>query len=204
MRCTPISIFATAFAAAGPAAMGLAEPVALVRWNSQYVDGDTVRVWADVTISGADSFRGFASSIFDVLGDDTLSQSLNHAENQGLGRMFQLLGTSEGTDNLDNILAVDEAQLPFDFNPGLNDSGTLPDFFVFEYSVIDFTPRSITYTSHHLNFDIYVNDQGTNVPCTVQVFDTTFDIPGNVIPLPTPVLLASAGLGILALRRWAR
>lgn len=191
-----------AFWLAGPAAH--AAPVAIVQWNSQYVSSNTVRVWADVTISGEPRFSGFAGSVFDVVGDDTLSQSIDHDEGQGLGRRFRFAGTSPGTAADDDILAVDQFQLPFLLDQGHDGSAVLLDFFVFEYRVTDFTPRSVTYASQHLNFAIYIDQSGTNIPCEVQVFDTTFDVTSHVVPLPGPCAMAGAGLVLLQLRRRAR
>lgn len=186
------------------ASVATAAPVAVVQWNSQYVSSDTVRIWADVSITGEPEFHGFGGTMFDVLGDDALAQAIDHDESQGLGRLFQYSGTSQGAASGDDIHGIDEFQMPLDFNAQHDGSSVLLDFFVFEYQITDFTPRSVTYTSIHDYFKIYTSDSGANVPCTVEVFGTTFDIT-TLVPLPTTCALAAGGLGAIMLpRRRAR
>lgn len=173
-----------------------------IRWHSAYADADTVSVWADVEIVG-DDFAGFCSSVFSVVAADTgSSASLDHDETEGLGRWFRFDGASPGSVVGGNILDIDQFQLPSMLAGGEFDGSALIErFFAFEYYITDFTPRTVAYTSEHLNFNVYTDALGTNVEYHTAIVPTSFDIATSVVPLPAPWVLTGVGLGVVTLQR---
>ena len=155
--------------------------------------GDVVTVWADATWSPDPGF-GFTSSLFDVLGDDALTQGINHDETMGLGRYFQFAGTFDGTTTGDDIIGIDEFQLPQAFGGG-DPTNPIDVFYAFEYTVMDDTTRTVSYTSRHANVDIYQDGFGTSSAYQWDAVATSFDI------IPAPASIALLGLGGLVARR---
>ena len=170
-----------------------------IEWHSQYTSSDTVRVWADLTFEPDQyTFSGFASSMFDVIGtDDAYTQSINHNEAEGLGRLFQYAGTSAGTTAGDDILGIEQFQLPEVLNTGYNGDTTISEFFVFEYQITDFTARTVQFTSHHDWFRVYDTDSGHNIDYDWVSVPTSFDI--AVVPLPTTAAMGALGLGLVCM-----
>ena len=155
--------------------------------------GDVVTIGVEASWDPDPGF-GFASSLFDVIGDDALTQGINHDETMGLGRYFQFAGTFDGTTTGDDIIGIDEFQLPQAFGGG---DPTMPitDFYVFEYTVLDDTTRFVTYTSEHANVDIYQDGFGTSAAYNYSAVPTTFEI------IPAPASIALLGLGLIRRRR---
>ena len=172
-------------------------PEALFCWYNDAAGpvglGDTVTVWVEASWSPDPGF-GFTSSLFDVLGDDALTQGINHDETMGLGRYFQFAGTFDGTTAGDDILGIDEFQLPQAFGGG-DPTHPINNFYVFEYTVLDDTTRTVTYDSFHYNADVYQDGFGTSEPYDWSTCTTSFDI------IPAPASIALLGLGLVRRRR---
>jgi hypothetical protein len=171
-------------------------------WHSDYDGGfiglgETIDVWC-VAEWDPDPGFGFASSLFDVVGDDdSYAQELNHDETQGLGRYFRFAGTFDGVTTGDDIIGIDEFQLPGAFGGGdpTNPIGSHdhPDwqrpFYRFEYTLTDSTVRVVEYGSVHHNADVYTDSFGSSVGYDVEVVPTFF----YNIPSPGSVVLLTIG-----------
>ena len=184
-------------AVAGLAAAASAQTVNFVWYNDAAGPvgmGDVVTVWCEMDFSPDPGF-GFTSSLFDVLGDDdAYAQGINNDETMGLGRYFQFAGTFNGTVAGDDILGTDEFQLPQAFGGG-DPTNPIDVFYAFEYTVMDDTTRTVSYTSRHANVDIYQDGFGTSSAYQWDAVATSFDI------IPAPASLALLGLGGLVARR---
>ena len=184
-------------AVAGLAAAASAQTVNFVWYNDAAGPvgmGDVVTVWWEMDFSPDPGF-GFTSSLFDVLGDDdAYAQGINNDETLGLGRYFQFAGTFNGTVTGDDILGTDEFQLPQAFGGG-DPTNPITNFYVFEYTVMDDTTRTVTYDSFHYNADVYQDGFGTSEPYDWSTCTTSFDI------IPAPASLALLGLGLVRRRR---
>lgn len=156
--------------------------------------GDTVTLTLELSFT-PDPGQGFARSIFDIIGDSDI-QNINHDESQNLGRYYQLSYTSDGATVGDDILGIDEWQLPRGFGGG-TPLNPIPDFYVFEYTVTDPDVRAITYTSYHEGVFIYQDAFGTSIPYAMHITPTTFWIN---IPAPGGMVLLGLG-GLVAVRR---
>mgnify|MGYP003571908543 CR=1 FL=1 len=155
--------------------------------------GDVVTIGVEASWDPDPGF-GFASSLFDVIGDDALTQGINHDETMGLGRYFQFAGTFDGTTTGDDIIGIDEFQLPQAFGGG-DPTNPITNFYVFEYTVMDDTMRFVTYDSFHANADVYQDGFGTSLPYDSVTTATSFDI------IPAPASIALLGLGLIRRRR---
>ena len=184
-------------AVAGLAAAASAQTVNFVWYNDAAGPvgmGDVVTVWCEMDFSPDPGF-GFTSSLFDVLGDDdAYAQGINNDETMGLGRYFQFAGTFNGTVAGDDILGTDEFQLPQAFGGG-DPTNPITNFYVFEYTVMDDTTRTVTYDSFHYNADVYQDGFGTSEPYDWSTCTTSFDI------IPAPASIALLGLGLVRRRR---
>jgi hypothetical protein len=155
---------------------------------------------------------GLASTIFEVLGDDdayAASDTIDVTESDGdtqvdfLGRnpSFRMAGTNPPYVNGDDITAdptgVDVFQLPLAFNPDFNGDNPI-ELFRFTWVTADDAPRMITYTSIHINADVYTDDFGSSVPYGVTVLPASFAV------VPTPASLAVLSLGGMAFVRRRR
>ena len=155
--------------------------------------GATVILTLEVTWTPDPGF-GFASSLFDIIGDDIAGGgSLNHDEVSGFGPYFP---GGDGTTVGDDIMGVDENQLPQAFGGG-DPTNPISHFYTFEYTVVDDAFRQVTYTSIHQNADIYQDPFGTSIPYNIHVTPTTF---GINIPAPSGMALLGLG-GLVAARR---
>lgn len=170
-----------------------------IEWHSQYISSNTVRVWADLTFEPDQyAFSGFASTMFDVIGaDDAYSQSINHNETEGLGRLFKYAGTSAGSTSGDDILGIEQFQLPGALNTSFNGETTISEFFVFEYQITDFTARTVEVTSQHDWFRVYDTNSGHNIDYDWVSVPTSFDI--AMVPLPTAAGMGAFGLGLICM-----
>lgn len=173
-----------------------------VTWDSHFVDSDTVLISADVTFAGSD-FYGFCSSIMYVVGDDdSFGQALNRDENAGLGRLFRFDGTSPGAVQGDDIVSIDQFQMMDLLNDDFDSAVTIENFYAFEYTITDFTQRTVTYTSVHENFTVYTDQLGSNTEYDWVAYGTSFTIGATVIPLPSA--WAAGSVGLLALGMFRR
>ena len=170
-----------------------------IQWHNEYISSDTVRVWADLTFEPTQSaFYGFAGTKFDVIGtDDAYSQSINHDEAQGLGRLFQYSGAPAGTTSGDDILGIEQLQLPAFMGGSYIDDTFISEFFVFEYQITDFTPRTVEFTSQHDWFRVYDTADGHNIDFDWMSESTSFDV--ILVPLPTTAAMAALGLGVVCI-----
>lgn len=153
---------------------------------------------------------GFASSIFEVFGDDdayAASDAIDVTESDEdtldvfLGRnpSFRMAGTNPPYATGDDITAdptgVDVFQLPLAFNPDFNGDNPI-ELFRFTWVTADDTPRMITYTSIHINADVYIDDFGSSVPYGITVLPASF----AVVPAPASMAVLSLG-GMVFVRR---
>lgn len=193
--------------AAGPSRAGEVR----FEWKHQFTSATTVRVWADVLIDAPPGFVGFGGTLFDVVGIDSgASRGINFDEGSGLGRIFRTGGPAQrGTLVGTSITGIDEFQSPQAFNPAFNPSATIAEFFAFEYTFTDLTPRTVSFTSTHDYVRIYAGPlgaQGANQAIGVSVEGTAFTFQGaSVVPMAPAGATGLVGLAVLAMhrrRRW--
>lgn len=194
---------------AGLAASANAQNVMNLVWSSSHATanvGDVVTL--TLTADWAPARIGFAGSIFNIKATNGAGGTIGNAEGGGdtegsfLGRNPTLRfvpgagGTADASGNITGPgQGIDTFQLPPFFNPSFNSKNPLV-LYKFTYTVTDGTLRTITYTSEHINADVYDNTTGTSIRYTQNIVPASFDI------VPAPASLALLGMGgLVAARR---
>lgn len=200
-RTTALAAAAVAAALLSTAAHAGVVTYSLHTPNTTVAPGDTIPLTVHASIdTQGDPFVALASASFDVLNDDVAAGGTTDFTSPGLGLTPDFLSGMPGTLVGNDIMAVQPAQLPQFLNPSIN-TGTELDLYLFEYTVDDPTPRTITFDIANMTSTIYGNSMGTiSVPYT----SVSSPLQVNVSSVPAPGALALLGAAGLVGRRRRR
>jgi hypothetical protein len=145
-------------------------------------------MWAEMD-PGA---TGFAGSIYDITGTGLDTGTMDVYDN-----LLDAL-TDDGQLQGDNsITGIESFQLPPLFNPNFDASNPI-ELYNITWTPSDYTTRTISGGTTHVNFDVYTDDFGTNVGYDGVVNGFSFRV------VPAPASLALLGLGGLVAGRRRR
>ncbi|MDQ7014256.1 MAG: PEP-CTERM sorting domain-containing protein [Planctomycetota bacterium] len=134
---------------------------------------------------------GFAGSIYDILGTGNFDTGTVDVYDNLLDGL-----TDDGTLVAGNdITGVESFQLPPAFNGDFIADNPI-ELYNITWTPNDYSGRTVSGGTNHINFDVYTDSFGTSVPYTGDVSGFSFD----VVPAPASVALLGLG-GLVAVRR---
>ncbi len=181
---------------AGMAAVASAQTMTISWMVSDTGNGDGIiepgesallSMWASMD-PGA---TGFAGSIYDIMGTGNFDTGTVDVFDNLLDAL-----TDDGTLGAgNNITGVESFQLPPAFNGDFIADNPI-QLYNITWTPNDYSNRTVSGGTTHINFDVYTDDFGTSVPYTGDVSGFRFD----VVPAPASVALLGLG-GLVAVRR---
>jgi len=138
----------------------------------------------------------YGGSILDIIGSGNLDTGtyVSHGANPKLKQL------SNGDGNLqanNDILTADTFQLPEFFNPNIDKSNPIWVYGM-EWMPNDYSARTVSGSTTHLNHSIYIDTFGTSTEFSPTIEGFKFDV------VPAPASLALVGLGGLVASRRRR
>ena len=183
---------------AGMAAVASAQTMTISWMVSDTGNGDGIiepgesallSMWASMD-PGA---TGFAGSIYDIIG--TSNWDTGTIGEFDYDNLLDEL-TDDGTLQANNdITTVESFQLPPLFNGNFIADNPI-ELYNITWTPNDYSNRTVTGGTVHINFDVYTDEFGTSIPYDGDVSGFRFD----VVPAPASVALLGLG-GLVAVRR---
>lgn len=157
--------------------------------------GDTVslRVEADIDPQGG-QFFALGAAAFSIITTDIPSGGAIDFTSPGLGLDPEFALGSPGTLVDDDIMNIQASQLPGFLNPNINTDLNVT-LYRFEFTVVDGTPRTVTFDLTGLFNSVYSSQNSGVGPIFTSSASTPLQLEVTSVPAPgAAALLLSAGL----------